>query len=184
MQLRKISAMISIHAPREGSDPPNDAGFVEITEFLSTLPARGATIPLGGHDYDNMHFYPRSPRGERPKLLALAESPNEFLSTLPARGATRTVRCSRSGVRLFLSTLPARGATTEYLLGSGVFEFLSTLPARGATPSSNLVATVDLISIHAPREGSDVEKILDQIRSVDFYPRSPRGERRPATALH
>ena len=105
-----------------------------------------------------MHFYPRSPRGERPKLLALAESPNEFLSTLPARGATRTVRCSRSGVRLFLSTLPARGATYRILLKYKAYVFLSTLPARGATDLHPPVAVGVQISIHAPREGSDHSK--------------------------
>ena len=38
---------------------------------------------------------------------------------------------------------------------------------------------LDCISIHAPREGSDcLLKILDGLRD-NFYPRSPRGERRP-----
>ena len=79
---------ISIHAPREGSDnqstskrereedfyPRSPRGerlgflliFLLITKFLSTLPARGATIS--------------------PPSLGVAGG---FLSTLPARGATR-----------------------------------------------------------------------------------------------
>ena len=58
---------ISIHAPREGSDPDEYVGYVtESWEFLSTLPARGATV--------------------RPK--AVRPGANRFLSTLPARGAT------------------------------------------------------------------------------------------------
>ena len=60
-----MTARISIHAPREGSDEskPLRATLYEI--FLSTLPARGATC-FGGSLW--------------PKYI--------FLSTLPARGAT------------------------------------------------------------------------------------------------
>ena len=36
-------SVISIHAPREGSDEANKIYEVSICEFLSTLPARGAT---------------------------------------------------------------------------------------------------------------------------------------------
>ena len=58
---------------------------------------------------------------------------------------------------LFLSTLPARGATQ--LIETSILaeaEFLSTLPARGATwPALSRSPAVKLISIHAPREGSD-----------------------------
>ena len=35
-----------------------------------------------------------------------------------------------------------------------------------------------VISIHAPREGSDVTMSLSGLLFSDFYPRSPRGERR------
>ena len=56
----------------------------------------------------------------------------------------------------FLSTLPARGATKTIVdtLYNGVF--LSTLPARGAT------------------DGYSIQLLEHR----DFYPRSPRGERR------
>ena len=56
---------------------------------------------------------------------------------------------------MFLSTLPARGATSKSSSFWAGILFLSTLPARGATP--------------AP---------LSMIDAVNFYPRSPRGERR------
>ena len=40
------------------------------------------------------------------------------------------------------------------------------------------------ISIHAPREGSDFEVAAFSKSDADFYPRSPRGERRrPAASL-
>ena len=58
--------LISIHAPREGSDIDTEGGTKRLDVFLSTLPARGATGP----------WWTR------------AGSRRKFLSTLPARGAT------------------------------------------------------------------------------------------------
>ena len=80
------------------------------TEFLSTLPVRGATrvyrrfvrlpeisihAPRAGSDRSTRtrtrrpgYFYPRSPRGERQLCKALRCIDFSFLSTLPARGAT------------------------------------------------------------------------------------------------
>ena len=80
---------ISIHAPREGSDPG--------------CPARP------GRQSD---FYPRSPRGERRVEEHKGEILAGFLSTLPARGATRITPCKARNAE-FLSTLPARGATCK-----------------------------------------------------------------------
>ena len=42
----------------------------------------------------------------------------------------------------------------------------------------NLVVNKILISIHAPREGSDSCSAFTTPTPPDFYPRSPRGERR------
>ena len=123
---------ISIHAPRVGSD--RAAG-----------PARAPP----------MHFYPRSPRGER-----LPHSAFHFLPNLQ-----------------FLSTLPAWGATREMAVCRRASGFLSTLPAWGATDDRFQRHERRNISIHAPRVGSDAKRTTtDGIRDY-FYPRSPRGER-------
>ena len=55
--------------------------------------------------------------------------------------------------------------------------FLSTLPARGATRPTSRVQRRFRISIHAPREGSDLTRHLSRAAKFYFYPRSPRGER-------
>ena len=146
--------------------------------FLSTLPARGATsasskwprahtisihAPREGSDvqsrpkfFATSHFYPRSPRGERPSGCAGRAAAGRFLSTLPARGATRPSFPAPRPTMQFLSTLPARGATRPSAVSPDAKRFLSTLPARGAT---RLDVGNGLrqggISIHAPREGSD-----------------------------
>mgnify|MGYP001859717290 CR=1 FL=1 len=193
---------ISIHAPREGSDsghfhtspkrqrdfyprsprgerPMYDYRFSYLKPFLSTLPARGATVmrwvistgrqflstlPARGatlrsrgkwHEY--IYFYPRSPRGERRKIVQSFLFVLRFLSTLPARGAT-----------------PTTWASPQARCG-----FLSTLPARGATHRAAEYAVRYPISIHAPREGSDGVIRAVHLDRPDFYPRSPRGERLP-----
>ena len=78
------------------------------------------------------YFYPRSPRGERrvPPFLILL-----YYNFYP-----RSPRGERPGRnRTMLSGTP----------------FLSTLPARGATPAIPSDHRTGIISIHAPREGSD-----------------------------
>ena len=79
------------------------------------------------------NFNPRSPRGERP-VIALGAVPHiVFQSTLPARGATRKPPTAASRAVYFNPRSP-RGE-------------------RRAHPQPGLLAP--LISIHAPREGSD-----------------------------
>ncbi len=57
-------------------------------------------------------------------------------------------------------------------------KFQSTLPARGATTTAASTASSSLISIHAPRTGSDtpLSRLLGVV--IYFNPRSPHGERR------
>ena len=173
--------------------------------------------------HPKINFYPRSPRGERRRTARPTTTPPPFLSTLPARGATgplmsSVLKCAflstlpargatadggmvKINLTVFLSTLPARGATKCICpKGQMAKKFLSTLPARGATVSKMPEALSGRISIHAPREGSDVSQALKTAQDAAFlstlpargatprpgrparpaayfYPRSPRGER-------
>ena len=61
----EMGIYISIHAPREGSDWRQISGPTSIHQFLSTLPARGATATTRCSSWILPYFYPRSPRGER-----------------------------------------------------------------------------------------------------------------------
>ena len=57
--------------------------------------------------------------------------------------------------------------------------FQSTLPAREATNTGVLLTSTEYISIHASREGSDVD-ISRNVRDFNhFNPRFPRGKRLP-----
>ena len=55
----------------------------------------------------------------------------------------------------FQSTLPVRGATYIEETTKAWRKFQSTLPVRGATQADNEGRIEIIISIHAPREGSD-----------------------------
>ena len=148
-----------------------------------------------------MYFNPRSPHGERRHHHLRLGVYRRFQSTLPARGATDMGGeevCKRGQ---FQSTLPARGATARSRQKEGKKIFQSTLPAWGATIRGNFQKLARLISIHAPRTGSD-ERIYqhltfthgfqstlpargatsstfaDLLGSAHFNPRSPHGERR------
>ena len=174
--LDAVFIVISIHAPRTGSDVAFlRFGHVEV--FQSTLPARGATTK-------------QAPAG----------SCKQFQSTLPARGATST-KIFVMRWKQFQSTLPARGATILSIWDSRRKAFQSTLPARGATgrwiwhtsdftisihaprtgsddPHTTIICNGLDISIHAPRTGSDTTASYCGIIYAYFNPRSPHGERR------
>ena len=170
--------MISIHAPRAGSDQNWRNAPQAQKIFQSTLPVRGATgqtkpklanavisihAPRAGSDLDY-----RRDSGKR-KL---------FQSTLPVRGATGVfLKSNRFFVdfnprspcgerRLYLCSwsfptayFNPRSPCGERLDSARVFFrpmlFQSTLPVRGATDGENWYVIYDDISIHAPRAGSD-----------------------------
>ena len=192
--------MISIHAPREGSDggqllhqqggrdfyPRSPRGErladpeLRTTQsgFLSTLPARGATSwSCGGFQVPG-HFYPRSPRGER--------LPGPFLPVLrgyisihaPREGSDSDTLYLNNEEVIFLSTLPARGATSRVIVPAGIFSHISIHAPREGSDSVLYIAALGIvISIHAPREGSDISSDIVNLLYKYFYPRSPRGER-------
>ena len=101
-----------------------------------------------------------------------------FLSTLPARGATRDSRAADVFGSLFLSTLPARGATADFPCSRLKHHISIHAPREGSDGLGTLGKPHGPISIHAPREGSDVLEFHQSVCIRNFYPRSPRGERR------
>ena len=111
MKTCRLDEVISIHAPRTGSDGAQFQPAGKSLRFQSTLPARGATrrlpnqaglcarisihAPRTGSDLADRqariridHFNPRSPHGERRDDDSCMVGSTQFQSTLPARGAT------------------------------------------------------------------------------------------------
>ena len=124
--------LISIHAPRTGSDATNPL-------FLSVY-AR--------------NFNPRSPHGERLIRERKRVIPKEFQSTLPARGATFWSGRMQSWNK-FQSTLPARGATRTSPPKSSPPRNFNPRSPHGERPLRGWTENPQRISIHAPRTGSD-----------------------------
>ena len=123
-------------------------------QFLSTLPARGATSKAATKRRWKSYFYPRSPRGERRRQVHRGPADQNFYPRSP-RGERQAYQAMCEQYGEFLSTLPARGATPSGWPQQYLHKFLSTLPARGATRGRAADGCTRLISIHAPREGSD-----------------------------
>ena len=193
---------ISIHAPREGSDKELVGTLPREHQFLSTLPARGATAGTGYYVTFNHNFYPRSPRGERRLALTQVrrsrnisihaphegsdraklhrgQAPGHFYPRSP-RGERRYTIAVAYATTKFLSTLPTRGATERALNRLWDDVFLSTLPTRGATQHKAGTQTGSKISIHAPHEGSDgVRNTYEERQSIFLSTLPTRGATMP-----
>jgi len=123
--------VISIHAPRAGSDarPPTGQGISSISIHA---PRAGSDFPVQAFNRVRNHFNPRSPCGERPYLHDPAQPYENFNPRSPCGERPVTPSCN-----------------------GNASAFQSTLPVRGATPCPACGALTPLISIHAPRAGSD-----------------------------
>ena len=129
--------------------------------FLSTLSLRRATIAHFDYDIVAPDFYPRSPCGER------------------------RAGCSHVAGRHqdFYPRSPCGERLDEYNAQQGTQLFLSTLSLRRATEVPEDQYTALSISIHALLAESDAVIPQTSLVVIDFYPRSPCGER-PNTAAN
>ena len=146
--------------------------------FQSTLPVGGAT-GLSGAGSGNRCISIHAPRGGSDlhdcfHLLHRCL----FQSTLPVGGATVMFRYVRSACIRFQSTLPVGGATEEWQ--EEVNQSIISIHApRGGSDevAAAYPRACSLISIHAPRGGSDTQKAAAAGARPNFNPRSPWGER-------
>ena len=144
--------------------------------FQPTLPARGATRWWSQRRI-RPDFNPRSPHGERRQPHG-ANAPKFGISThAPRTGSDGHFTTAIYRECAFQPTLPARGATVsgDVFALFGIFQ--PTLPARGATPAAACLWARKRISTHAPRTGSDGQRLDARGLLQDFNPRSPHGER-------
>ncbi len=153
---------VSIHAPRVGSDFWHSAMIVGKLGFQSTLPAWGATEETA-EGVKVTKFQSTLPAwGATPGQQRTAAG-SVFQSTLPAWGATRRLfSCTRS-VFCFNPRSP-RGERPECVAPNWCGkEFQSTLPAWGATIMPSTVVDQEIVSIHAPRVGSDERSASEEL---------------------
>ena len=117
---------------------------------------RRATLGINAAMVRAVHFYPRSPCGERPHIAACGLCDLNFYPRSPC------------GERLGVVSQDCVDAL-----------FLSTLSLRRATSARPETRRRDAISIHALLAESDEPPRVIREPATNFYPRSPCGERRP-----
>ena len=89
----RLNPVISIHAPRRGSDQQMPDRRRNCSPISIHAPRRGSDSGIFVLDIAGTDFNPRSPQGERLTLVTLYRSMSTFQSTLPAGGATGDVTC-------------------------------------------------------------------------------------------
>ena len=125
-----------------------------------------------------MHFYPRSPCGERLIAWSPDRQARAFLSTLSLRRATTHHFPTLHNVFISIHALLAESDIWVKENGSDFLNaFLSTLSLRRATQCKQSHKLSTQISIHALLAESDYGRPYDVAMACHFYPRSPCGER-------
>ena len=200
LPLRLRQRDISIHAPRGGSDPPEEyyhragghfnprspwgerQGGVANSQHMygiSIHAPRGGSDPEPTHGPRDSEISIHAPRGGSDlcftRWITVSQT---FQSTLPVGGATGPQSGGEHQKENFNPRSPwgerPGGLETIPAMDGG---FQSTLPVGGATPRL-LHQTLNFhISIHAPRGGSDPTGRSLCVDQDDFNPRSPWGER-------
>ena len=168
---------ISIHALREEGDLALHADFGVVGHDFYPRPPRGGRPKTRPDDRPASNFYPRPPRGGRLSSTGSRTIWTKFLSTPSARRATQHGAARRAGGWKFLSTPSARRATKAGIRKGNRNIFLSTPSARRATDDDFFARFTRQISIHALREEGDERRGRLYRKARYFYPRPPRGGR-------
>ena len=154
--IKSTDEIISIHAPRTGSDWSGADGLPAGEGFQSTLPARGATNHTAFNAYQ----------------------PERFQSTLPARGATNVPDEAIDAIVISIHA-PRTGSDPSAVHPASRCPISIHAPRTGSdTKEETPKGSTYGISIHAPRTGSDDKGYAVLLLMVNFNPRSPHGERR------
>ena len=151
----RVPRHISIHAPRTGSDALRRASSARSRSFQSTLPARGATRLSFSSTIIFKHFNPRSPHGER-RIQRQINAHIAIISIHAPRTGSDSETSQAVVCRSISIHAPRTGSDIRLARACNISAlFQSTLPARGATLQLNFYGQQAYISIHAPRTGSD-----------------------------
>ena len=192
--------MISIHAPRTGSDisfstssivsrhfnprSPHGERLDSMSSnsmkssFQSTLPARGATIRPRFSATKSRHFNPRSPHGERRAALRVLRVIRRISIHAPRTGSDGHSFLFARLKYLFQSTLPARGATSSCSGRVPVLIYFNPRSPHGERPGATSPdTTTGRFQSTLPARGATRRCSPGADTSDDFNPRSPHGER-------
>ena len=153
---QKLARLISIHAPRTGSDERIYQHLTFTHGFQSTLPARGATSSTFADLLGSAHFNPRSPHGERRAGESRLRRADSISIHAPRTGSDRS-GAGRTAVHLPISIhAPRTGSDRESPAHGAGLHYFNPRSPHGER--------------HAPHQRRP--------SAFDFNPRSPHGERR------
>ena len=201
--------VISIHAPREGCDDevlPGDTFQVNFNprtprgvrrgicpilpqplEYISIhAPREGCDYPTSPRRISCTDFNPRTPRGVRRGGGRCTDAtPSVYFNPRTPRGVRPPLSVlPQTNTFVFQSTHPARGATEAY---RGFYRILGIsihAPREGCDIEQPGIGLGHLaISIHAPREGCDGSTVPPPLLYSNFNPRTPRGVRRHRSSM-
>ena len=166
--------IISIHAPRTGSDRRGRGSRRQARHFNPRSPhgeRHTARVDDGRYDAISIHA-PRT--GSDSDVQTYTSFASRFQSTLPARGATTVRAMFEKAKRNFNPRSPHGELRITFRAVSVHMAFQSTLPARGATPIFGGFSIHFCISIHAPRTGSDRNVKVTSITVTEISIHAPR----------
>ena len=149
------AAVISTHALHAESD------FIRVIRspkgciFLPTLSMRRATFMSGQDLYLELHFYPRSPCGERQLIFGDRVFLYVFLPTLSMRRATINIAWYFGTTEISTHALHAESDILPLPMSKKRTIFLPTLSMRRATTSGFAKRNGSAISTHALHAESD-----------------------------
>ena len=123
------------------------------------------------------YFYPRSPCGERHTLTDDVSSGGNFYPRSPCGERPNFCRNRFCPTCISIHALLAESDSTTIITICTVPRFLSTLSLRRATFIQVKNTPKARISIHALLAESDGPMERGQVYYINFYPRSPCGER-------
>ena len=150
---------ISIHAPRVGSDVVLDDLHGHAAGFQSTLPVWGATQTARMGRLQELNFNPRSPCGERP------------------RGTPGAVYQKNISIHA-----PRVGSDGDNAQPFGELDISIHAPRVGSDKYAIIRRSQGGISIHAPRVGSDINDFHVRCGTNEFQSTLPVWGATPAVA--
>ena len=137
-------------------------------------------VPIIGIKY----FYPRSPCGERPHIQRSRKQHHPFLSTLSLRRATTSSTVIVILRKNFYPRSPCGERHVRCFSPAGCWRIsIHALLAESDQAANGLANAPPQISIHALLAESDKLTACQNGLLLDFYPRSPCGERQAANGL-
>ncbi len=144
-----------------------------LLRFQSTLPGWGATRVMADDFFVQVHFNPRSPDGERRYFIALSQAGQVFQSTLPGWGATSP----RWRWSLRPSNFNPRSPDGERPYARDSCHALTHFNPRSPDGERRQECLGDfqsvVISIHAPRMGSDSGSMSRTTQTIVFQSTLP-----------